>query len=104
MNITTDSIPTEVPEEAITWLQSTTGMLAVAGTVLVFALATCRIFLRTGKHPALGLLMFVPVVNMVVFLMLAFGPWPMERELRGLRKVQKAARKVDTQKIPRAAA
>jgi hypothetical protein len=49
-----------------------------------------------------GLLFFVPIVNLFVFLFLAFSPWPVQRELRSLRGVQGTARKVDQDRLRRA--
>ena len=60
----------------------------VGGLLLVFVLGFCAIFARTGFHWSLGLLMAVPGVNLVPFLMLAFCAWPVNRELRSLRKLQ----------------
>lgn len=45
-----------------------------------------RIFARTGMPGALGLLMLIPVVNLIMLLVLAFGEWPIERELAQLRQ------------------
>lgn len=41
-----------------------------------------RIFARTGYPGVLGLSMFVPGINVVVFLWFAFMEWPIEREKR----------------------
>ena len=39
--------------------------------------------------------MLVPGINLIAQAGLAFGRWPVERELRGFRKVQKAVHKTD---------
>lgn len=44
-----------------------------------------KIFSKAGYSGALGLLMFVPIANLVVLLVLAFGEWPIQREVRELR-------------------
>ena len=44
-----------------------------------------KIFTRTGQSGWLGALMLIPMVNLAVFLYLAFGEWPIERELRERR-------------------
>jgi hypothetical protein len=62
-------------------------------SALLFTLASCRIFARAGFHAALGLLALVPGVNVVLFLILAFYPWPVMKEVRGLRRVEKDARR-----------
>ena len=69
---------------------------------LVFVLAGCRVFSKAGFHPLVGLLLFVPIVNLFVFLFLAFSHWPIQRELRALRGVQETARQVDQQRLRRA--
>ncbi|HEX9780807.1 MAG TPA: hypothetical protein VGB20_06290 [bacterium] len=43
-----------------------------------------RIFSKTGYPGVLGILMLVPLVNLVLVLMLAFSQWPLERRLRDL--------------------
>jgi hypothetical protein len=50
------------------------------------------LFVRAGHPGAYGLLMLVPGVNVIMLLILAFGRWPIERELRALRLVARAAR------------
>ncbi|MGI5917990.1 MAG: hypothetical protein ACOX9A_16260 [Anaerolineae bacterium] len=44
-----------------------------------------RIFSKAGYSGALGLLMFIPIANLIALLILAFGTWPIEEELRRLR-------------------
>src|SRR6266849_1471847 len=45
-----------------------------------------RIFSKAGYSGALGLLMFVPIANIVVLCILAFGEWPIYKELKYLRQ------------------
>jgi glycerol-3-phosphate acyltransferase PlsY len=45
----------------------------------------CRIFSKAGFCWALGLLMFVPVANIIMLFVLAFADWPVLRELRRLK-------------------
>ncbi len=45
-----------------------------------------KIFVKAGYSGTLGLLMLVPIANLVVLLILAFGEWPILRELNGLRQ------------------
>ena len=52
--------------------------------------AFCRICSKAGYHWALGLLMLVPVADVVLPLVLAFGDWPMHKELRKLKSQQQA--------------
>jgi bacteriorhodopsin len=89
--------------EVLAFLQNTNVQIVMAVTALVLVLGSCRIFARTGQRAYLGLLMFVPGVNLLMFLALAFGRWPAERELRALRKAQHAAVKAE-RKLERLAA
>ena len=67
-------------------------LLAVM-VVVIFALimtilvvwAFCRIFKKAGYSWAWGLLQLVPIGNIVAILMLAFGDWPILKELRQLK-------------------
>jgi hypothetical protein len=59
--------------------------------VIIFAVIIYwRIFSKAGYSGALGLLMFVPIANIVMLCILAFGEWPIYKELNYLR--QQAAR------------
>jgi len=60
-------------------------LTAIIVTVIL-TLAYCRIFSKAGFCWAWGLLMLVPIVNMVVLLVLTFSDWPVLRELRQLRQ------------------
>ena len=44
-----------------------------------------KIFARTGRPAWMGLLMLIPLVNLALFLYLAFSEWPIEQELRARR-------------------
>ena len=46
----------------------------------------CRIFSKAGYCWAFGLLMFVPIANLIMLFVLAFGDWPIHRELRMLKQ------------------
>ena len=62
--------------------------------VVIFALAIAvfsvliywRIFSKAGYSGVLGLFMFVPIANVIVLCILAFGEWPIYRELRQMRQ------------------
>jgi len=49
-------------------------------------LAFCKIFSKAGFSWALGLLMLVPIANIVMFFFLAFADWPVQRELRSYKQ------------------
>jgi hypothetical protein len=72
------------------WLSDTTALAIGGALVLFYMLAWWRIFSRAGYHGAVSLLMLIPVVNVVMFFWLGFGPWPAANELRRLRKMDDA--------------
>ena len=53
---------------------------------IIQIVAFCRIFSKAGFSWALGLLMLVPIANIIMFLFLAFAEWPIQRELRSYRQ------------------
>jgi len=75
-------------------------VLLIAGCFILFMLlvsfivtalmvwAYCRIFSRAGYSWALGLLMLVPMANIILPFVLAFGDWPIQRELQLLKQQQ----------------
>lgn len=73
---------------------ATIGGIFIILAVMLFSLAIValyifiwwNIFKKTGYHPALALLMIVPVANLVLLLVLAFGEWPIQKELRELKE------------------
>lgn len=59
-------------------------LIVIAIKVLIY----CRIFSKAGYCWALGLLMFVPIANIIMPFILAFGDWPIQKELRLLKQQQ----------------
>ena len=57
-------------------------MIIVAVKVMIF----CKIFSKAGFSWALGLLILVPIANIVILFVLAFAEWPIQRELRSFRQ------------------
>jgi uncharacterized membrane protein YhaH (DUF805 family) len=51
-------------------------------------LICCKIFSKAGYSWALGLLMLIPIVNIIMAFFLAFADWPVRRELRSLNQKQ----------------
>jgi uncharacterized membrane protein YhaH (DUF805 family) len=49
-------------------------------------LICCKIFANAGYSWALGLLMLIPIVNIIMIFYLAFADWPVNRELRELKQ------------------
>jgi hypothetical protein len=66
------------------------GSLLIASIIglavtIFFAIVYWKIFAKAGYSGALGLLMFVPIANLIVLCVLAFGEWPIHKELNYLR-------------------
>jgi hypothetical protein len=62
--------------------------LIILIALVVFAVIVYwKIFSKAGYSGALGLLMFVPIANIIVLCILAFGEWPIYRELSQLRQM-----------------
>jgi len=59
-------------------------LIVVAIKILIF----CKIFSKAGYCWALGLLMLVPIANIIAAFFLAFADWPIRRELRLLKQQQ----------------
>ena len=62
------------------------GVLFVLGIVAVKIVICCSIFSKAGYCWALGLLMLFPLVDIIMVFILAFGDWPVRRELRLLKQ------------------
>ncbi|MGA1978968.1 MAG: hypothetical protein ABSG99_00160 [Sedimentisphaerales bacterium] len=56
--------------------------------VAVKLLICCKIFSNAGYSWALGLLMLIPIVNVIMAFYLAFADWPIRKELRLLKQKQ----------------
>ncbi|MFT7669184.1 MAG: hypothetical protein ACI8X5_001884 [Planctomycetota bacterium] len=78
-----------------TWISDPMVMGIVGGLALLYVVGFCSVFARSGFHWALGTLMLIPGVNVVLFLMLCFGPWPNNKELRSLRKLESVMSKAE---------
>lgn len=57
-------------------------LIAIIFAVIIY----WRIFSKAGYSGAMGLLMFVPIANIIVLCILAFGNWPIYKELNYLRQ------------------
>ena len=58
----------------------------IAVLILLIAAIWWKIFAKAGYSGLMGLLMFIPIINIILLLILAFGEWPIHRELRLLRE------------------
>ncbi len=65
------------------------GILMGLIVLIIKTLIYCKIFSRAGYCWALGLLMLVPIANIIMPFVLAFGDWPIQKELRLLKQQQK---------------
>ncbi|MHC4106321.1 MAG: hypothetical protein ACYSR9_15360 [Planctomycetota bacterium] len=54
--------------------------------LIIKILIYCKIFSKAGYNWALGLLMFVPIANIIMPFVLAFGEWPIQKKLRLLKQ------------------
>ena len=61
-------------------------LLFIAGIAVVALVPWFFIYKKTGYHPAMGCLMFIPLVNIIMLFVLAFSQWPIERELENARR------------------
>ena len=59
-------------------------LLMVALSIVIW----WKIFSKAGYSGAMGLLMVIPLVNFIMMLVLAFGKWPIHRELEYLKQAQ----------------
>lgn len=57
-------------------------LVVAAIKVMIF----CKIFSKTGYPWALGFLMMVPIADVIMAFVLAFGTWPIERQLQTLQQ------------------
>lgn len=79
-------------------MNSINALIAGAGTGLIIGLAIYlaiiififvgwwKIFSKAGYKGAMSLLLLVPIANVIVFCILAFGRWPIHDELDQLRQ------------------
>jgi len=57
-------------------------LIAIAIKVLIF----CKISSKAGYSWALGLLMLVPIADIIMAFFLAFADWPIQKQLRKLKQ------------------
>jgi len=60
------------------------GLICAAIKVLIF----CKIFSKAGYSWALGLLMLLPIADIIMAFFLAFADWPIQKQLRKLKQQQ----------------
>jgi len=57
-------------------------LVSLAVSILIY----CKLASKAGYHWAMGLLMLVPIANIVFGLIYTFGQWPIQRELEALKQ------------------
>jgi hypothetical protein len=62
------------------------GVIFWLAVIIFVGIIYWRIFAKAGYSGALGLLMFVPIANIIMLCILAFGEWPIYKELNYLRQ------------------
>ena len=72
---------------AFTGVTILVSLLVMVAIIVFSVIIYWKIFSKAGYSGALGLLMFVPIANIVVLCILAFGEWPIYRELNQLRQM-----------------
>ena len=84
------TVPEAIPEmaPAVAVILSLFIILVVLIVTAITVLIWCKIFSKAGYSWALGLLMLVPIANIIMPFILAFGDWPIYKELRLLRQQQ----------------
>jgi hypothetical protein len=63
------------------------GLIGLA-SIIFAVIIWWRIFSKAGFNGALSLLMFVPIANLVMIIILAFAEWPIQAELTQLRMMR----------------
>ena len=74
--------------EAFPFLMIFMVVLALLVIVPIKLLITCMICHKAGYPWTLGLLVLVPIANIVLVFVLAFADWPVRRELRQLKQMR----------------
>lgn len=54
--------------------------LIVLALIVLYGVAWWKVFAKAGYHGALGLLMYIPLVNFIMLLILGFKQWPVGQE------------------------
>lgn len=57
-------------------------VFATIGLCLLIAKVACNVFSKAGFPTYFGLLVFLPIVNLLVLYILAFDEWPIHKEAR----------------------
>jgi len=63
-------------------------LLGILVAITIKLLIFCKIFSKAGYSWALGLLMVVPIADIIMAFFLAFADWPIRKEMRRLKQQQ----------------
>ncbi len=94
MNNGPDAVMFVAPIFILLWL------LFCLAMVILSIVIWCKIFAKAGYGWAFGLLMLVPIANLVMLFVLAFGDWPIQRQLRMLQQQQMMASHMQQPQAP----
>ena len=78
------------PNETVAIFGGCVAMVIWLALIVFFVIIHCKIFSKAGYHWAMGLLMMVPIANLIMMCILAFGQWPIHREMEAMRRSQMA--------------
>lgn len=73
-------------DPVLLWIGLILASLVVLTTLVTVAVIYCKMFSKAGYHWALGLLVVVPIGCVIMPFVLAFGHWPIHRQLEELRR------------------
>ncbi|GCE05186.1 hypothetical protein [Dictyobacter aurantiacus] len=81
-------MPSSESSQISTGLTAYFAIVGIIGLIsIIFAIIIWwKIFSKAGYSGAMSLLMFIPIANLVVLCILAFGEWPVLQELNMLRQ------------------
>ncbi|GCE19187.1 hypothetical protein [Dictyobacter kobayashii] len=79
------------PTQSQQFTTAVSAYLAIIGIISLISIVIAliiwwRIFSKAGYSGAMSILMLVPIANLVAICILAFGEWPIQRELNMLRQ------------------
>lgn len=79
-------MPADSQIQAISAVSSLIGCVIGLASLALGILIWWKIFSKAGFSGSRSLLLLIPIVNLVIFLMFAFGEWPIHQELNRLRQ------------------
>ncbi len=74
----------QIYQQILPWLWI--GGISALVSLLIFILIWWSIFSKAGHSGARSLLLLIPIVNIIIFLIFAFGEWPIHRDVDALQQ------------------